>query len=103
MTASIRGKRPTLMDMRLNQRMRRGTLAIVAGLVFLVGCSDAATRAAYEIESGTRRLGSDEGARADIAHAPRSWPEGCSGSYTLRIEKGAAASTGQGNFRIMEN
>lgn len=34
---------------------------------------------------------------------PRSWPEGCSGSYTLRIEKGAAVDKGHNNFRIMEN
>jgi hypothetical protein len=79
------------------------SLAVVAGLGVVCGCSDAATRVAYDIESGTGRLQSDEGARADISHVPRSWPEGCSGSYTLRIEKGAAVHDGQGNFRTAEN
>jgi hypothetical protein len=83
--------------------MRRGRFAIVAVLLCMGACSDAATRVAYDIESGTRRLGSAEGARADESHAPRSWPEGCSGSYTLRIEKGAAANKGDNNFRIIEN
>jgi hypothetical protein len=83
--------------------MKSRRFAVVAALLFMAGCSDAATRVAYDIESGTGRLGSSEGARLEIPHVPRSWPEGCSGSYTLRIEKGAATSDGQGNFRTKEN
>ena len=44
-----------------------------------------------------------EGARVEISYVPRSWPSGCSGSYALRLEKGAAADQGHGNFRITEN
>jgi hypothetical protein len=83
--------------------MESRVFALVAALLFMAGCSDAATRVAYDIESGTGRLGSSEGARVEIPHVPRSWPEGCSGSYTLRIEKGAATSDGQGNFRTNES
>lgn len=90
-------------NMLRNRRMRRGRFAIVAVVLFMGACSDAATRVAYDIESGTRKLGSGEGARTDISHGPRSWPEGCSGAYMLRIEKGAAVDKGHNNFRIMEN
>ena len=62
-------------------------------------CTDAATRVAYDIESGTGKLASREGARVEIPHSPRRWPEGCAGSYVLRIEKGAAENLGHGNFR----
>jgi hypothetical protein len=81
--------------------MTRG-LAVVAVALCLGACSDAATRVAYDIESGTRKLGSDDGARADISHAPRSWPDGCAGSYTLRIEKGASINEGHNNFRSVK-
>jgi hypothetical protein len=59
-------------------------------------------RVAYDIESGTRKLSATEGARADISHAPRSWPADCAGSYTLRIEKGASINKGNNNFRTVE-
>lgn len=85
------------------ERRGPGRFVILAGLLFMAACSDAATRAAYDIESGTRRLGSREGDRAEISYVPGSWPAGCSGSYTLRIEKGTAADQGHGNFRITEN
>jgi hypothetical protein len=83
--------------------MENRRFVVVAALLFMAGCSDAATRVAYDIESGTDRLASNDGARLEISHVPRSWPEGCSGSYTLRIEKGAATSDGQGNFRTTED
>jgi hypothetical protein len=89
--------------MLLNRSLRRRRLVPVAALLALAGCSDAATRVAYDIESGIEKLEPRDGARADIRHAPRSWPEGCSGSYTLRIEKGAAVNLGNGNFRTAEN
>lgn len=80
--------------------IRRRRLAVLAVLAFASACSDAATRVAYDIEAGTKRLESAEGARAEISHTPRSWPEGCAGSYTLQIEKGVAIDLGNGNFRI---
>jgi hypothetical protein len=82
--------------------MRGRTIAIVASLFVTIACSDAATRLAYDIESGVDKLGQSDGARASIAHGPRSWPEGCSGAYSLRIEKGGATSLGQNNFRIKD-
>jgi hypothetical protein len=73
------------------------------GLVlFASGCTDAATRVAYDIEAGTSRLGSRDGSRAEIRHTPKRGPEGCAGSYTLVLDAGAADALGSGNFRIRE-
>jgi hypothetical protein len=79
--------------------MLRGA-AIVALALSTGACTDAATRVAHDIESGTRGLASREGARVEIPHDPRRWPEGCAGSYILRIAKGAAGNLGHNNFRI---
>ena len=78
-------------------------MAVFAALLLTTACSDAATRVAYDIESGTRRLGSAEGARVEIPHTPQSWPAGCAGSYVLRIEKGTAVGDGHGNFDVGAN
>ena len=86
------------------KRLRIWAACLIAhGLLFVTACSDAATRVAYDIESGTRNLGTADGTRAEIVHSPRSWPDGCSGSYTLKIEKGRATDVGHGNFRVQEN
>jgi len=78
--------------------------AAIVTLAFSTGaCTDAATRVAYDIESGTGKLASHEGARVEIPHDPRRWPEGCAGSYILRIAKGAAENLGHDNFHIRPN
>lgn len=95
-------------DPSRSQQMNTALLRTVAaclimpGLFFVAACSDAATRVAYDIESGTRKLGTTDGNRAEITHTPRSWPDGCAGSYTLRIERGKASNQGHGNFFIQE-
>lgn len=68
--------------------------------LFASACSDAATRVAYDIESGSKALGSAEGSRVEIRHVPSRWPDGCAGSYTLHIGKGSATADGNGNFHI---
>jgi hypothetical protein len=80
--------------MTINSRMLLIALTLLTG-----ACSDAATRVAYDIQSGTKKLGSAEGARVQIRHAPSRWPEGCAGAYTLHIGKGSAAAKGNNNFR----
>jgi hypothetical protein len=88
--------------MSLNARATLFRSAIVAGMLFLSGCTDAATRVAYDLERGSGRLGSREGARQDVSHVPRRWPEGCAGSYTLRLDRGSAVALGHNNFRTTE-
>ena len=75
-------------------------VALVALALFAGACTDAATRVAYDIESGSKKLGSAEGSRVEIRHVPSRWPEGCAGSYTLHIGKGMATADGNGNFHI---
>lgn len=82
---------------------RRERFSIAALALVVSACTDAATRVAYDIESGTGKLGSPDGARAEIRHTPRRWPEGCAGSYTLRIGQGASDNLGHNNFRIRGN
>jgi hypothetical protein len=79
-------------------RMLQGA-AIVTLALSTGACTDAATRVAYDIESGTGKLASHEGARVEIPHDPRRWPQGCAGSYVLSIAKGAAENLGHNNFR----
>jgi len=76
---------------------------VVGLILFATGCTDAATRVAYDIEAGTGRLGSREGSRTEIRHTPSRWPGGCAGSYTLVIDAGGADALGHGNFRTREN
>jgi hypothetical protein len=75
-------------------------VALVALALFAGACTDAATRVAYDIESGSKTLGSAEGSRVEIRHLPSRWPDGCAGSYTLHIGKGTATADGNGNFHI---
>jgi hypothetical protein len=84
----------------LIRRTRRARLPLVALMVLFSACTDAATRVAYDIESGAGKLGSRDGARTEIRHTPKRWPEGCAGSYTLRIGQGASDNLGNHNFRI---
>lgn len=81
--------------MTIARRLPLILLTLLAG-----ACSDAATRVAYDIESGAKTLASAEGSRIEIRHAPRRWPEGCAGSYTLLLGKGSATADGNGNFHI---
>src|SRR5687767_36569 len=75
---------------------RQARFIVVAVLLLFGACSDGAPGAAKDIEAGVKKLGSSEGARTEISYAPGS----CSGSYTVRIEKGTATDLGNGNFRI---
>ena len=80
--------------------VRQRKLSVLVLALLTGACSDAATRVAYDIESGTKKLGSAEGARIEIRHVPSRWPEGCAGSYTLHLGKGSATADGNGNFHI---
>lgn len=60
-------------------------LATVAGCGDLL--TDAATRAAYDIEAGARRLGSKPGARHAIVHQTPSKQGECVGPYMVQVDK----------------
>lgn len=49
--------------------------------------TDAATRLAYDIESGVGHLGKEEGARYSIAHNTPSRSGECVGPYAVQLDK----------------
>jgi hypothetical protein len=83
----------------LRRRLGRGALA--AACVFaLAGCTDAATRIAYDLEAGAKSLKSSAETRATVRHEPSRWPEGCDGGYALEIGRGAKGDPGKGSITV---
>src|SRR3569832_1876858 len=71
---------------RMNLRLVRG-LGLLATVLFLAGCfTDAATRLAYDIESGVNRMNRQNETRHSIRHAPAESSE-CAGPYTVQLDK----------------
>ncbi|MFH1816792.1 MAG: hypothetical protein ABIK08_07720 [Pseudomonadota bacterium] len=70
----------------MNRRLVRG-LGLLAAVLFLTGCfTDAATRLAYDIESGANRMNRLDEARYSIRHTPAESSE-CTGPYTVQFDK----------------
>lgn len=70
----------------MNRRLAYG-LGLLAA-VLLTGCfTDAATRLAYDIESGVNRMDRWNEARGSIRHTPADSSE-CAGPYTVQLEHG---------------
>lgn len=70
----------------MNRRLVRG-LGLLAAVPFLTGCfTDAATRLAYDIESGVNRMNRLDEARDSIRHTPAESSE-CAGPYTVQLDK----------------
>jgi hypothetical protein len=73
----------------MNRTCMRPLLLLVA-LITMAGCdvpTDAATRLAYDIESGAGRLGKQEGAKHSIAHSMPSKSGECTGPYKVQLDK----------------
>lgn len=69
----------------MNRRLAYG-LGLLAA-VLLTGCfTDAATRLAYDIESGVNRMDRWNEARGSIRHTPADSSE-CAGPYTVQLDK----------------
>ena len=77
----------------------RKTLPALVATV-LAGCTDAATRVAYEIESGAKALQASAESRASVRHEPSRWPEGCDGDFTLEIGRGRSAQPDKGSITV---
>jgi hypothetical protein len=77
----------------MKRRLVRG-LGLPATVLFLTGCfTDAATRLAYDIESGMNRMNQQNETRHSIRHAPAESSE-CAGPYTVQLDKVGALSCG---------
>jgi hypothetical protein len=62
----------------------------VAAAVVLGACTDAATRVAFDLEAGAKKLGRSSDNTAVVDHAPTPRPEGCTGGYTLQLSQASA-------------
>ena len=70
--------------------MRNRRLAFLLFLELTAGCdafTDAATRIAFDIETGAGRLGKESGARYSIQHHTPSKASECSGPYSVQFDK----------------
>jgi hypothetical protein len=68
--------------------MTRRRLLLLLPVSLLAGClTDAATRIAYDIESGAKRVGPAEGARFALEHRTPSKRGECEGRYMVQLDK----------------
>ena len=51
----------------------------------LSGCTDVATRLAYDIEKATGELSNSNLEELELVHYPRRFPDGCKGSYEVQL------------------
>ena len=71
-------------------------------LVVTPGCdflTDAATRAAYEIEAATHEMRRQGLASYEFTHVPKAWPEGVDGPWELVIHE-STGQIGQGGLGL---
>lgn len=81
--------------------MRARVRALVAcGAISLAGCTDAATRIAYDVEAGAKSLKASAQSSATVRHEPASWPDGCGDGYALEIGRGASGDPGKGSITV---
>lgn len=62
-----------------------GRAGFLAGCALLFGCTDAATRIAYDIESGVDAFRRSNAKTYEIRHVPQGMPDGCSEAYTVQF------------------
>lgn len=60
-------------------------IAYLALLALLCGCSDGATRIAYDIESGVADFQKSDAKTYEIRHKPQRFFDGCGGPYTVQF------------------
>jgi hypothetical protein len=73
----------------MTRRFRRYLLALSA----TAACgafTDAATRVAYDLEGGAKRLRASTERTLTVEHVPEATPEGCPGDYTLQLSQESA-------------
>ena len=78
----------------------RGRALVAGGALALAGCTDAATRIAYDIEAGAKALKTSTDSGTTVRHEPASWPDGCGDGYALEISRGASGDPGKGSIVV---
>jgi len=63
--------------------VRKGACLVLAAM--LSGCTDAATRVAFEIKREIAAFKRSPATSHSIRHVPKEWPAGCTGPYTVQL------------------
>ena len=66
-------------------RRHRCPIAWAGLLLVLAGCSDGATRIAYDIEEGVGAFRRSNDLTHSIEHRPKRFPDGCGAAYTVQL------------------
>lgn len=78
--------------------LRPAHVWIALGAVCLGGCellvSDSASRTAFALRDGARRLAGSSDTTITVRVTPRQWPRGCRGAYRLTLAPDSAAVPG---------
>jgi hypothetical protein len=69
----------------MKQPSAPGRLVCLALSALLYGCTDGATRIAYDIEAGVGKFQRSDARTYEIRHIPESMPDGCAGAYTVQF------------------
>lgn len=69
----------------MKQPSAPGRWACLALSAMLYGCTDGATRIAYDIESGVGAFQRSDARTHVIRHVPESAPDGCADAYTVQF------------------
>lgn len=77
---------------------RAALLAAVS--VACAGCTDAATRVAYDVETGAKALGASADGGLTVRHEPSRFPEGCGGDFSLEIGRGRSGEPDKGSITV---
>lgn len=64
--------------------------AVLALVVLLAGCTDGATRIAYDIQAGAEHLQHTDAQTYVVRHVPEESPDGCGGAYDIQLSKASA-------------
>ena len=75
-----------------------GVCALAVLVLFVSGCTDAATRLAYDLERAAADLRKSGEREATVVHRPKRSPEGCSGDYEVVLRR---ADKGPGEGRSL--
>ncbi len=79
------------------------TIAVLAALAFLSACNvatDAATRLAYDLEAGAKKLNESGKNELEIEHRPLGSPEGISGDYTILLQAVKSGDPASGSLAV---
>ncbi|MFO1364508.1 MAG: hypothetical protein U1F45_18965 [Burkholderiales bacterium] len=80
--AQLRASWPRL---AMKRSFTSGQVISLALCALICGCTDGATRIAYDIESGVTAFERSDARTFEVRHVPERMPDGCAGAYTVQF------------------